>query len=303
MFNIQRFVTVASLGLASLSSLIHAAPHQLPTISKRQASGALTDMDILQFALTLEHLETAFYQQGFAKFPDSDFMALGLSMPQLMALKSVAMQEATHVTTLMSVIMGAGGVPVQPCTYNFGFTDAATMVKTAKILEVVGVSAYLGAAPLVSDKALLSAAASIVTVESRHQTFIRAALQEAPIPQAFDTPVDPRSIFTIASAFVSSCPAGSALAITPFPSLVILNADKVTPGSTLTLADPALPNAAFCAFTAGGVGTLFTPFNNGACMVPADIAGEVYVQVTSKGDGKAIDDSTVIAGPAVLQIS
>jgi len=95
----------------------------------------------LHSALTLEHLESAFYSQGFAKFTDAHFTAAGLSSSQITALKSVGMQEATHVTTLMSAIMGAGGVPVQPCTYNFGFTDATSMVKTAKILEIVGVSA------------------------------------------------------------------------------------------------------------------------------------------------------------------
>jgi len=77
---------------------------------------------------------------------------------------------------------------------------------------------------------------------------------------------------------------------------VILSADKVTPGSQLTLADPTLAGASFCGFTAGGVGTKFTPFTNGQCMVPADIAGEVYVHVTNNGDGNAIVDSTVVAG-------
>lgn len=49
--------------------------------------------------------------------------------------------EATHVTTLTSVIQGAGVNPVQECEYEFGFTDAASMVQTAKILEAVGVAA------------------------------------------------------------------------------------------------------------------------------------------------------------------
>ncbi|RPB27860.1 hypothetical protein L211DRAFT_778559, partial [Terfezia boudieri ATCC MYA-4762] len=59
------------------------------------------------------------------------------------------------------------------CTDNFNIPDAAIMVATAKVLEAVGVSAYLGAAALAKISTILSAAASIVTVESRHQTFIR----------------------------------------------------------------------------------------------------------------------------------
>jgi hypothetical protein len=89
----------------------------------------------------LEHLESTFYQQGFAKFPDSEFAALGLSTDQITALKSVAATEATHVTQLMSAIAGAGSQPVQPCTYNFGLTTAANMVGTARVLEAVGISA------------------------------------------------------------------------------------------------------------------------------------------------------------------
>lgn len=93
--------------------------------------------------MTLENLETAFYQQGFAKFPDSDFAALGLSANDITNLKSIGQTEQTHVTTLTSAIAGAGTAPVQPCTYKFGFTDAAGMVATAAVLENVGVSAYV----------------------------------------------------------------------------------------------------------------------------------------------------------------
>lgn len=94
-------------------------------------------------ALTLENLETAFYQQGFAKFQDADFAALGLAPEEIINLKSIGGTEATHVTTLTSAIAGAGTAPVAPCTYNFAsaFADAKSMVATAAILENVGVSA------------------------------------------------------------------------------------------------------------------------------------------------------------------
>ena len=91
--------------------------------------------------MTAENLETAFYSQGFAKFPDSDFAALGLSTTDIANLKSIGATEQTHVTTLNAAIAGAGTAPVQPCTYNFGFTTAAAMVATAGVLENIGVSA------------------------------------------------------------------------------------------------------------------------------------------------------------------
>jgi hypothetical protein len=98
---------------------------------------------ITHSALTAEHLEATFYRQGFAKFPASDFQALGLSDDSIKALVAVGQTEATHVSTLLSAIAGAGFEPVQPCEYDFGFTDAAGMVATARVLEAVGVSAQV----------------------------------------------------------------------------------------------------------------------------------------------------------------
>ncbi|KAL7267940.1 hypothetical protein RUND412_009456 [Rhizina undulata] len=289
------------LTFAAMAGLTVALP---ASISKRQGSTpALTDLQILQFALTLEHLESAFYQQGFAKFPASDFLALGLTEIQIEELIAIGQTENTHVTTLMAVISAAGAAPVQPCTYDFGFTDAAGMVATAKVLEAIGISAYLGAAPLVSDPKILSAAASIVTVEARHQTFIRIALQESPVPQAFDVAIDARQIFTLAAAFIVSCPSGSDLGLQPFPSLNIVNSANIEAGSTLTLAQPgAFPDGStFCAFSGGNTGTMFAPFTGGQCQVPQGLGGQVYLTISN--DGTALSDSSILAGPAVLSFS
>ncbi|KAF3910669.1 hypothetical protein ABW21_db0206458 [Orbilia brochopaga] len=299
----SRFLAAAVVGAATFAGLSDALPHRMPTLSKRQATGALTDTDILQFALTLEHLESNFYSQGFQKFPEADFAALGLKPEQIAALKKVGETEATHVTVLTDVIKKAGANPVQPCTYDFKFTTAANMVATAKILEAVGVSAYLAAAPLVSSKDVLAAAASIVTVEARHQTFIRAAAGEVPVPQAFDAALGPLSVFTLASQFIVNCPAGSSLPFKAFPSLVILNAQNIKVGTPLNLANPNSAVAKFCAFTAGGVGTVFNPLNAAGCTVPVGLAGEVYVSLTNKGDGNKLDDASVVAGPAVISIA
>jgi len=64
-----------------------------------------------------------------------------LTATDITNLKSIGSTEQTHVTTLLTAIAGAGVKPVAPCTYNFGLTNAASMVATAAILENVGVSA------------------------------------------------------------------------------------------------------------------------------------------------------------------
>ncbi|KAF8461915.1 ferritin-like domain-containing protein [Kalaharituber pfeilii] len=316
-----RFLTCTVAGLAIFASVISAHPVALPRPnafpcplgseelhrrhSKRQEGGSgLSDLDILQFALTLEHLEAAFYKEGFAKFPASDFEALGFSAETIAGLQAVGETEAIHVTQLMAAITAQGVTPVPPCTYNFNTPDAATMVATAKVLEAVGVSAYLGAAPLVTGKAVLSAAASIVTVESRHQTFIRTIAGDSPVPQAFDVAVGARQIFTLAAAFITECPPEANLNIQAFPSLVITNAATTKAGSILTLAQQdaiTADGATFCAFASGASGIQFAPVENGGCTVPSGMAGEVFVTLTNDGASNA--DENVIAGPAVITLS
>ncbi len=259
-------------------------------------------------ALTLENLETAFYQQGFAKFPASDFTALGLTADDVTNLLSIGSTEQTHVITLNSAIAGAGTKPVEPCTYNFGFTTAAAMVATASVLENIGVSAYLAAAPLVKTPGILTVAAEIVTVEARHQTFIRTASKAAAIPGAFDTPLGIRSVFTLAAAFISSCPTGSNLAITPFSPLTMTTtgaSTTVAAGQTVAVTTTAT-GATSCAFVNGGQpgGAAFTPFANGGCVVPEGLTGITYLHLASStpADG-TLTDAITVAGPLVMAVN
>jgi hypothetical protein len=203
--------------------------------------------------LTAEHLESAFYAQGFAKFQDQQFMDIGLTAAQVKSLKGVGATEAIHVTTLLAAISGAGTKPVEPCQYNFdaALADPKTMVATARVLEAVGVSAYLGAAPMINSSDILAAAASIATVEARHQAFIRIASGAEGVPAPFDVALGPKAVFTLAAAFIKSCPEGSNLNIQPNPSIALLNPEKAQIGQNLKLADANSPaGAMFCAFVA-----------------------------------------------------
>lgn len=146
-----------------------------------------------------------------------------------------------------------------------------------------------------TDKKILSAAASIVTVESRHQTFIRTALRESPVPQAFDVAIGARQIFTLAASFITSCPSGSALQLQPFPSLSIVNAAAARAGSLLTFTNAAgFPQGAFCAFVAGEKGTVFAPLVGGSCTIPEGLGGEVYATISSSGT--ELTDDKILAG-------
>lgn len=243
-------------------------------------------------------------------------------------LLQIGKTEEQHVVQLQSAIAQAGVQPVRPCAYRFGFADAASMVATAAVLENVGVSAYLGAAALLADPSVLAAAASILTVEARHQTFVRAASRAVAVPQAFDAPLSVRQVFSLAAPFIESCPEGSSLvALEAFPTLSMADDDDdddnagggiagVAPGATIRLRSeaPAAGAAAgggatHCAFTSGGVvpgGTAFSAFDAeaGTCVVPQGLAGITYVSLASAGplDG-VLTDEMVVAGPMVVQVS
>lgn len=240
-------------------------------------------------------------------------MALGLNEVQLADLKGIGASENAHVGFLQSSIAQAGVQPVQPCQYNFGFTDAAGMVATASVLESVGVSAYLGAAPLVSDAKILSAAGSILTIEARHQSFIRVASGVAASPSPFDTPLGPKAVFSLAAPFITSCPAGSNLILTAFPTLKLTSPAPaagvmaLAQGTMLSFESEAASGAAFCGFTnsAAPGGTAFSPFDPAqGCALAPNLAGTVYVTLTSAAptDGVLTDDITV-AGPMVMNLS
>jgi hypothetical protein len=141
----------------------------------------LTDLDILNFALTLEHLEATFYRMAVASGV--------LRGPRLIGyLTSIRDHEIAHVNTLTQVIQQLGGTPVRrQAHYNFGsMRNQDVILRTAETLEGVGVGAYTGAAALIKNKAtLLPAAASIEQVEARHYGAIRILRGRNPAPDAF----------------------------------------------------------------------------------------------------------------------
>ena len=168
---------------------------------------------------------------------------------------------------------------------------------------------YLGAAPLLTTPSILTVAAEIVTVEARHQTFVRAASQVAAVPSAFDTPLGIRSVFSLAAGFISSCPTGSNLVITPFAPLNMTapasGSSNIAAGTTVQFQTTAT-GGTFCSFTNAGQigGTAFAPFTNGACAVPQNLAGLVYVHITNADPLTGVlTDNITLAGPLPMVVS
>lgn len=321
--------------------------------------------DILNYALTLEHLEDTFYRQGLANFTEQHFAEAGYNSTFYNNLKTVSTDESTHVSFLTQALTAAGATPVAECTYSFPVTDVQSFLATASVLEGtsptttpppsqalnpsaspfpfappthhpnpltsplgVGVSAYLGAAAQILSKTYLTAAASILTVESRHTAYIRASLTppagpESPFPQPFDDPLSLNQVYTLASPFIVACPASNpALPVKAFPALTATaeSADgKVSAGSSVTLATKpgvnvvtATPGApvygAFITVT-GAVVVSATmkqvEEGQGAAfeiMVPEGVKGQSYVVLTGC-NVTAVTDDVVVAGPAIVEVS
>ncbi|HUA47304.1 MAG TPA: ferritin-like domain-containing protein [Solirubrobacteraceae bacterium] len=137
------------------------------------------DIGILNFALTLEYLERAFYNEATDKGAVTDPKTARF-------LKVTTHDERKHVDFLKKAL---GHAAVKEPKFNFHGTtaDQATFQKTAYVLENTGVHAYLGQAPNIKDAKILLAAASIVTIEARHSGAIGSIVNKAINPNgAFD---------------------------------------------------------------------------------------------------------------------
>jgi len=165
------------------------------------------NLKVLNYALTLEHLEASFYRDALNKFTLDDFTANNLTQQDLDYFNDIAEHEAVHVSTLVQVIRSLGGVAVEECQYDFGYGDSFTQfVAVAQALENTGVSAYDGAIAMITVDALKTAAATIATVEARHAAYLNILNKNSPFPSAFDTPLNMTQVLSIAGPFIVSCP-------------------------------------------------------------------------------------------------
>ncbi len=175
---------------------------QQTTPANTVSSDFTDDLDVFNYALTLEHLENAFYRDGLPLFADLGTDGFGFSVNEQLA--AIGAHEAAHVATLTDVIASLGGTPVAEGAYNFAdaYASADAFLATAAALENTGVSAYDGAAQFITDPGLLGAAGGIVAVEARHAAYLNELNGEVPFPASFETPLPPDEVRAIAEQFI-----------------------------------------------------------------------------------------------------
>ncbi len=163
-------------------------------VSQALAQDGAGDIDILNFALTLEYLEAAFYKEGLK--------TAKLSGDAKKLATEIGDNEQQHVDALTQTIKKLGGKPVVAPAVKFPFNDQKSFLKLAQVFEDTGVSAYNGAAPMISSKEVLGAAGSIVQVEARHAAAIRLLNGDDPSPAAFDPTLSKKQVLKAVMPFI-----------------------------------------------------------------------------------------------------
>ncbi|KAH8801579.1 ferritin-like domain-containing protein [Xylogone sp. PMI_703] len=278
----------------------------------RTEYGNLSEANLLQYALTWEHLQVALYDKGLAVFnssPNARNMTQSYNQ-----LQYIARDERIHVQLLEQGITSLGHHPVSPCRYNFTVNSTQQFLQLASQLEGVGVSGLIGAARSMNNSQYLIAAAALLATEASHQSILRNSIGEVPSANPFGTPLGPNATYSIARRYIESCPPNNtALPLTVYPQLAVLtsnttlNTTRVNQTIVLTPENGcAALNGSVYATYLSGLQIIPIPAtgdrNNHTvrATVPPAASGQSYVFLTRDNSGN-VTDSTVIAGPAIIE--
>lgn len=166
-----------------------------PYVRKALAMSGGGDVGIVNFALTLEYLEAAFYEEAKVR--------AGAKGELKSLIDLIATDEQQHVEALTATVKQLGGKPAAEPKFDFPYSDTAGFLKLAQVFEDTGVSAYNGAGPEIKSKEVLGAAGSIVQVEARHAAAIRLQAGAEPSPNAFDPALNEAQVLKAVEPFIA----------------------------------------------------------------------------------------------------
>lgn len=154
------------------------------------------DLGILNYALTLEYVEAAFYaavaSSGLFKGADLELV------------RSFGSDEQAHVVAIRSTVRKLGGKPAPKPKTNFPLDDANSVLDLAATVENLGAAAYLGQAARIKSDEVLAAALSIHSVEARHAAALNTLTGKSFVPEgAFGKPADAKTVLDQVQPFLA----------------------------------------------------------------------------------------------------
>lgn len=154
------------------------------------------DLGIVNYALTLEYLETAFYK---------DVAKSGLFKgDDLTLIKEIGSHEQQHVDALVATAKQLGGKPAKEPKTEFPLDSAKSVLELAATVENLGAAAYLGQAGAIESPDILAAALSIHTVEARHAATLNILTGAEATPDgAYAQPADAATVLEMVQPFLA----------------------------------------------------------------------------------------------------
>ncbi|HEV7770476.1 MAG TPA: ferritin-like domain-containing protein [Solirubrobacterales bacterium] len=153
------------------------------------------DIGILNYALTLEYLETAFY---------ADVVKSGLFKgADLETIRKFGSEEAEHVAALTAAVKQLGGKPAPQPKTEFPLKSAKSVLELAGTVENLGAAAYLGQAANIESPEVLASALAIHSVEGRHAAALNTLLGKSITPDgAFAKPASAKTVLKSVEPFI-----------------------------------------------------------------------------------------------------
>ena len=217
----RNFLTGSALtGVGLASAIVIGSKFTTNQQKVAAASAQYSDVDILNFALNLEYLEAEFYAMSTW---GANLVGLGVitsaeetgpttggymvknfgNSPYATLASALRTDEINHVKFLRTAL-GSAAVKKPAINLNakgYGYSSVDSFLELATQFEDVGISAYLGAAPLISSSAYLAAAGAILATEGQHAGALRMACimngVSVPAVDSLDVPPTANSVFDV----------------------------------------------------------------------------------------------------------
>ncbi|GAA5977429.1 hypothetical protein JCM11641_000959 [Rhodosporidiobolus odoratus] len=299
----MRTSLLALTALAGAVTSAFASPEPtMAKVVKRADATKPTDVEILNYALTLEFLERNFYADVLKKFSVAAFKKAGYPASVRERFVQLAKEESNHVNFLVGAL---GDAAVSDCSYVFGLSSPKAVVATARLLENVGVAAYLGAAGDITEPAYLAAAASILTVEARHASYLNSISGQSGFPTSYDSGLNYAQVYSLAAPLIlpNTCGAGALPpSIQAFPALTfVTKIPRAGHKSALQFAEKeGYTGDYYAAIISNGATEYVKVGIKQTINVPKDVAGLSFVVITTSPD--TLSDDNTVAGPAALYL-